>query len=155
MTSHTPAQDETAHLERRFVLRAPAPPDRVFPLLCPVRELDWVDGWAAEIVRSESGTAELGCVFRTGPFNWVVHAYAPPERIGFTIVQADQLVELLDVTLEPDGDDTLLTWRRVVTALGPEGRHTMASWADAWDSLHEYLERALAHHLRTGGLLPK
>ena len=37
-----------------------APPDRVFPLLCPVREYDWIDGWECRMVYAETGVAELG-----------------------------------------------------------------------------------------------
>ena len=42
-----------------------AAPEKVFPLLCPVREADWIPGWQYELVYSESGVAELGCVFTT------------------------------------------------------------------------------------------
>jgi hypothetical protein len=43
----------------------PAAPERVFPLLCPVREADWIPGWRYKLIYSESGVAELGCVFTT------------------------------------------------------------------------------------------
>jgi hypothetical protein len=39
--------------------------DEVFPLLCPVREEDWIDGWSFRMIHSESGFAEKGCVFST------------------------------------------------------------------------------------------
>jgi hypothetical protein len=42
-----------------------APPNKVFPLLCPVREAEWLDGWKYELIYSESGFAEEGCVFST------------------------------------------------------------------------------------------
>src|SRR5690349_16831929 len=42
-----------------------APPERVFPLLCPVREADWIPGWRYKLIYSDSGVAELGCVFTT------------------------------------------------------------------------------------------
>ena len=42
-----------------------APPEKVFPLLCPVREADWVPGWQYRLIYSESGVAEDGCVFST------------------------------------------------------------------------------------------
>ena len=66
------------HRSLRFVHRVPAPPAEVFPLLCPVREHDWVEGWQAEVLHSESGVAELGCVFLAdargthGPVTFVV-----------------------------------------------------------------------------------
>ena len=42
-----------------------ASPERVFPLLCPVREADWIPGWRYKLIYSESGVAELGCIFAT------------------------------------------------------------------------------------------
>src|SRR6266481_7636473 len=40
-----------------------APPAKVFPLLCPVREAEWAEGWLPELVISSSGIAEGDCVF--------------------------------------------------------------------------------------------
>src|SRR5271167_3067103 len=42
-----------------------ARPEEVFPLLCPVREADWVPQWQYRMIYSESGVAEQGCVFIT------------------------------------------------------------------------------------------
>src|SRR2546427_12204443 len=46
-----------------------APPEIVFPMLCPVREADWVPGWQYKMIYSKSGMAEAGCVFTT-PNGW-------------------------------------------------------------------------------------
>ena len=40
-----------------------APPEKVFPLLCPVREVKWANDWNQRQVIAESGLVELGCVF--------------------------------------------------------------------------------------------
>lgn len=39
----------------------------VFLLLCPTKELDWIEGWDErhQLIYSESGIAEDGCVFTT------------------------------------------------------------------------------------------
>jgi hypothetical protein len=37
----------------------------VFPLLCPVMERDWIDGWECNMIYSESGFIENDCVFTT------------------------------------------------------------------------------------------
>ncbi len=42
-----------------------ADPDKVFPLLCPVREKEWLDGWEYKMIYSKSGLIEKGCVFTT------------------------------------------------------------------------------------------
>jgi hypothetical protein len=42
-----------------------APLNEVFPLLCPVREAEWVPGWSYRLIFSNSCFAEEGCVFAT------------------------------------------------------------------------------------------
>jgi hypothetical protein len=37
----------------------------VFPLLCPVKEYDWIPTWKCELIHSNSGFNEKGCVFTT------------------------------------------------------------------------------------------
>jgi hypothetical protein len=75
-------------LTRRTSFDVAAAPERVFPLLCPVREYDWIEEWTCKVLHSESGVAELDCVFRTlfdgEPMTWVVSRYEPPIRIEFT-----------------------------------------------------------------------
>ncbi len=78
-------------LVKEYTHRVAASKDRVFPLLCPKRECDWLDGWSYEMVHSESGFAELDCVFRTnfpemGQAIWVVSRYDPCDgEIQFVI----------------------------------------------------------------------
>ncbi len=46
----------------------------VFPLLCPVREHDYLDDWQADILFSESGVAEKGCIFQTDNPSQIDHS---------------------------------------------------------------------------------
>lgn len=50
---------------RTYTQQLNASPDRVLPLLCPVREADWIEGWEPTEVWSSSGVAEPDCVFTT------------------------------------------------------------------------------------------
>jgi len=106
---------------RSFEHRVAAPPSEVFPLLCPVREGEWLPGWACDIVYLASGRAERSGVFATdlpgrGRGMWVISRYEPLRAIGFVVFYPDAYVEQLDVTLEPDGDDaTRVCWTRVYT----------------------------------------
>lgn len=58
--------------------------DEVFPLLCPVREIDWATGWAPRLVISNSGLAERDCVFVTPRDDaeavWYVTRHEPEQR---------------------------------------------------------------------------
>ena len=58
----TTKPNRATHTYRQRLCASPA---KVFPLLCPVREAEWVDGWLPELVISSSGVAERDCVFIT------------------------------------------------------------------------------------------
>lgn len=51
----------------------------IFPLLCPVKEKEWLPGWNYDLIFSESGYAEKGCVFETsneyGTYHWIMTKY--------------------------------------------------------------------------------
>jgi len=89
------------HCDHCFTQQIEASPERVFPLLCPMREHEWIPEWRARSVHSRSGVAEAGAVFATpaegGEVLWVVSAYAPPRRIQFARFAADGLVTLIDI----------------------------------------------------------
>ena len=73
-----------------------AGPGEVLPLLCPVREADWIEGWDPTVVFSESGLVEDGCVFMTasdpGPAIWFVTRHEPDRG----------RVEMLKIVRSPD-----------------------------------------------------
>ena len=52
-------------IKHSYTQNIQAPPSKVFPLLCPVREIEWVVGWNPLLVVSKSGFAELDCLFVT------------------------------------------------------------------------------------------
>ena len=68
-------------VSRTYTQTLLGPPEAVFPLLCPVREADWIADWDPLLVVSESGVAEEDCVFvtRSEPENavWYVTDYEP------------------------------------------------------------------------------
>ena len=41
-----------------------APMENIFPLLCPVEELKWIDNWQYQLVYSDSSVNENNCIFR-------------------------------------------------------------------------------------------
>ncbi len=45
---------------KKHMMKIDACPEVVFPLLSPVREAEWIDGWSCEMIHSESGLAEEG-----------------------------------------------------------------------------------------------
>jgi hypothetical protein len=147
-------------LSRTDHFDVPAPAERVFPLLCPIREYDWIPTWKCELFHSVSSVAEEDCIFRTDnpadgrPMTWVVSRYEPPRRIEFTCFVADLYVMRLKIGLSPQGDTTRLEWTRRWLSLGPEGDRWIAAWSEAaYRRQLADLERLLTHYLRTGEML--
>jgi hypothetical protein len=137
-----------------------APPSEIFPLLCPVREYEWLDRWRCEIVHTASGIAEDGCIFTTasagdGPMVWVVSRYEPPHTIQFTSVVAGSYVMRLRIDLTPSGTrGSELRWAREFTAIADAGTEWVAaSDLDAHRARMAGLRDRLAHYVATGAML--
>lgn len=140
-----------------------AAPDAVFPLLCPVRELDWVSGWAVDWVLSDSGLAEERCVFQTpnrgerdggsAPAIWVVTMHDPRAyRLQMVKVVPGHTVTVLDAGLAPDGNGgTRAAIAYEYTALGAEAEtFVRAQTSDAYRDLMAEWETALNAYLARG-----
>ena len=154
MTTIEPKTDRVrVHFSQLQHVRAE--PEAIFPLLCPVREFDWIPTWDCEIVYTESGVAEEGCVFRTsgdgGADTWVVSCYQPAERISFIRVDSLRTIRY-DVHLEPEGDGTTtLRWEQEITALNDAGdAHVAAQREEDFAAAIAKVERMLEHYLKTG-----
>jgi hypothetical protein len=138
-----------------------AAPERVFPLLCPVREYDWIDGWACRLVNSESGVVEEGCIFVTdaapeGKTIWITVVHDPAEhRVEFLRVTPDSHVSRMSLAVKGDGAESTLEIGYTFTALEARGDALLAFLEDgrALAARSERLGRSLDHFLRTGAML--
>jgi hypothetical protein len=136
-----------------------APPDKVFPLLCPTREYDWIEPWKCRLVYSESGYAEQDCIFVTdfpgeGEDVWVVSVYRPSEEIQFVRFNGRRVIRY-GITLTDNGDGTTeAEWKQVLTGLNEEGNRLLEGQTDeAYQQKISVLERLLNHYLTTGEML--
>ena len=142
---------------RQFTV--PAAPGQVFPLLCPVREYQWIPHWRCELLHSASGVAEEDCVFRTdfpdqGPMVWVVSRYEPPACIEFTCFVAESHVQRLKIALTAADGGSRLDWTNRWLALGPRGYAWIAAWSAEDDAKKmDNLRRLLTHYVTTGQML--
>jgi len=145
--------------EGRMALNAA--PEAVFPLLCPVREYEWIDVWDCRMVYTGSGVAEADCVFTTdfahhgGAETWVVSRYEPPRAIEFVRFSPGQKVVRLAVTLTLMGSDrTTATWKKVFTGLSDAGNRFIETAAgELFDLEVARIEALLNHFLDTGTML--
>jgi hypothetical protein len=157
----------------QFTQTNPAAPDKVFPLLCPVREADWIPGWHYQLVYSDSGVAELGCVFTTedplveaakysssspqrdtaSPTTWICVDYDPTAlRIAYVWIKPGRVAAELRIQLERSEDGNTRSHIRFrYTGLSPEGNLEVETYDRAWyEAKMRGWETAINHYLRTG-----
>jgi hypothetical protein len=135
-----------------------APPEKVFPLLCPVREADWVPGWQYRLIYSKSGVAELGCVFITpnedgSETTWIVTEYDPAAfLIAFFWVNPDVMAAQIRIRLERKaGGQTLGHIQYTYTGLSATGNREVDRYDEAWfRHKMQSWQAAINHYLRTG-----
>lgn len=143
---------------RSYVQRLSASPARVFPLLCPVREADWIEGWDPNLVITESGVAEPDCVFVTAaePADaiWVITRHEPDRLVEMLKISPGVTVCRLTIALRAAGAgcEAEVTYRH--TSLGPAGDAFVAGFTEAHyvDFMRSW-ERRLNHYLVTGRAL--
>ena len=146
-------------LVRQYRQTIAASPKRIFPLLCPVREADYLPHWQYRMVYSSSGVAEAGCVFATpagggGEITWMITEHQPAQRVGFAWVHPDRLAARLSFTLSPAGDGTELSARYEYTALSQAGATELAGYTDEWFAgKMKHFGTCLGHYLAAGRML--
>ena len=145
---------------KSYTMNLCAPPADVFPLLCPVREYEWVEPWSCEMIHTASGVAENNAVFTTdfstqgGEEIWVVSRYETDRAIEFIRITPGFKVNRLDVTLTSGGDTTMMTWTHTYTGLSEAGnRWIMEMNDDVFRSEKAAIEKMLNHFLQTGTML--
>jgi hypothetical protein len=147
---------EPHRVTRSYTQRLCAPPDDVFPLLCPVREAEWVNGWHPRLVVSESGLVEPGCVFITaaGPQEaiWLVTTH-DPERHRLEIVKVIPgiVVGMIEIELAASGEGSTADISYTFTSLGLDGDRVVKEFTQ--EHFNEFMttwEDELNHFLTTG-----
>lgn len=138
-----------------------APPDVVFPLLCPVREAEWLEGWACSMVFSTSGLAEEGAVFTTmnageADTTWIVTRHDRAAGVvEFTRFTPGSRTCVLQVRVTPfDTARSHVTVCYAYTSLTSAGDEFLDGWTEeAFLEAVRFWERSMNHFLATGELL--
>lgn len=149
------APTRVAHTYRQTLVGEPA---KVFALLCPVREADWIEGWNPLFVASHSGFAELDCVFVTAasPQNavWYITRHEPNRFVE--MLKITPQVTACKLTIEVKGTVTgsQATITYMHTSLGPEGDAFIASFTEEYYAkFMQDWERRMNHYLTHGTVL--
>jgi hypothetical protein len=146
-------------VSRTYTQHLAGTPETVFPLLCPVREADWIEGWNPDLVVSATGVAEADCVFTTAappaPAIWYVTRHEPHN--GFVeMVKITPSVTACRLTIQlapaPCGCSAQVTYTH--TSLGAAGDAFVEAFTDAhYLTFMQDWEARLNHYLRTGQAL--
>jgi hypothetical protein len=139
-----------------------APPERVFPLLCPVRETDWAPGWAPSRVVSESGVMEEHCLFTTPEEDGAEAVWINTRHDNETLslelwkIIPERAVCQLDIRLTAamgGGSDATITY--TCTSLGPSGDEFLEGFTGEWyEAFMRYWEDSLNFYLEHGTMIP-
>ena len=151
---------EAKKVVRSHTVTLAADAEVVFPLLCPVREEQWVTGWeddTYELVYSSSGFNEEGCIFRSSYPDgndslWIATKFdAQSYRVEF-VVHSELLVRKVDIRLNSRSDcSSNATFAFTLTAISPKGNAVVDSYSDAAHQKSvEQLSAMLNHFLKTG-----
>jgi len=158
-TGVTTARRATKHYRQTI----DAPPGTVFPLLCPAREVEWLDGWAYRMIFSASGLVEPGAVFTTSApgepdTTWIVSRHDPAEHVvEFCRVTPGSRTCLLKIIVSPLGADrSVVDVSYEYTSLSAAGDAFLDAWTDeAFAKAMRFWEASMNHFLQTGTRLPK
>jgi hypothetical protein len=144
---------------RTYTQRLVSAPSAVFPLLCPVREADWIDGWDPISVITHSGVAEPDCVFVTAanPNDAVWYITRHECDNGFVeMLKITPLVTACRLTIQlrpiATGSKAVITYTH--TSMGPQGDAFIASFTD--DYYRQFMkdwEARINHYLVHGSAL--
>ncbi len=134
--------------------------DKIMPLYCPVKELDWCENWDPKLVLSKSGVVEKDCVFITMhnelEVTWVVTEYDLEKgRVEMFYLVPGILVTKLEIQVEPINSSLTraeLTYSK--TSLGKMGdKHLESFTKEKNDIMMDSWEKAMNHYLKTGEML--
>ena len=137
-------------------MKIEASPETVYPLLCPVREAEWIDGWSYEMLHSESGLAELGCVFKTNrePENeayWIMTRCNPPCEAEYVRFVTGKMFVVLNFKLAETDGGTTIDVTYAFTGVTEAGNAFVETMVPKYiDVALKHLEASLQHFVRTG-----
>jgi len=168
---------KASRVAHEYIQTNPASPEKVFPLLCPVREADWIPGWRYELIYSDSGVAELGCIFTTrdsvvesekyssrsgqasgdSPVTtWICTDYDPAAfRVAYVWIKPGLVATELWIQLEASENGATSSHIRFrYTGLSMDGNRLVESYDRKWfEAKMRGWETAINHYLTTGKMI--
>jgi len=141
---------DPVRVRRNYTQKLRGKPADVFPLLCPVREREWAEGWDPIAVYSTSGIAERDCVFTTGEKNpesfWVITGFDPLNfRLEILKITPGMTVARINIHLkENESGNTDAEIVYLYTAISPQGEGFVKEYSQQFfDGFMQFSESAL------------
>lgn len=138
-------------------------PEKVFTLLCPVREAEWLDGWRYNMIYSKSGLVEGGAVFST-PYEgeedtvWIVTKHdSKTHVIEFARFTHKYRTCLLKISVKPkDENSSYVDISYTYTGIAPDGNDFIDNFTEeAFLEAVTFWEKSMNYFLETGERLIK
>ncbi len=140
-----------------YTKRHDCTPEMVFKQLCPTREADWIDGWIADLIYTESGYAEPDCILSTpdtnvlGPGLWIITQRKPNKFHEFVVIREDGVVGHFTIELIDNGDGSCEShWMLTFTAVNEKGNAVIEAMPEKDPDFDTTVLEALDHFLTTG-----
>ncbi len=145
-------------VKRSYTQRIKAASEVIFPLLCPQKELEWLDGWDYEMIYSQSGFAEDGAVFKTkhsGDVNtiWVVSRYDRENKIiEFVRMTWETVVVKIHIHIydNHNGTSDVYIEYTFTSITGKGNEFVEASSEKEFVKMMHWWERSMNYYLETG-----
>jgi hypothetical protein len=136
--------------------------EEVFPLLCPVREKDWLDGWNYKMIHSKSGLIEKNCVFTTQngdlETTWHVTQYDKLNyEIEFLRVTPSENVVKINIKLKSINEDQTKVFidYQYTTLNETQNKFIETDLENSFINSMEWWEKAINHYLESGNMLKR
>jgi len=149
--------EKPRRVRRSFTQHLCAPADTVFPLLCPVREMEWVNDWRPKLVITDSGVAEPGCIFVTPGIPedalWLMRVHDPVEHhLEIIKIIPGMVIGTITVAIAADGEEACTAdISYAYTALSEHGKRAIGEFTEEhFRGFMKTWETELNHFLRTG-----
>lgn len=133
-------------------------PDKIFPLICPVLEAQWLDDWDYKMIYSETGFAEDGAVFTTSNEGeedtvWIVTEHDKIDnKVEFIRITPASRVSKLTVHIkEKDHNSSYVDITYTYTAYTAEGNRFIDDYTEkVFLKMVKHWEDSINYFLETG-----
>ena len=163
MTQTISSSFQANHITRSYEQTINAAPSKVFDLLCPVKEAEWLDGWDYTLLYSKSGLAEEGCVFLSRQEGekdtiWMITKRDVQSReIEFVRATPESRIARLTIAVdEKEAQVSKVQITYVLTALCEEGNTFLEAFTqENFEAAMKFWEKSMNYYLQTGETLKR